>query len=132
MFFFSSRRRHTRCALVTGVQTCALPISGRIIPLAGWTRQFIEAQCKGKAVEALLFTLPDGRQWERHDWADLLRERGVEAYDIRHAVLTDLADAGVPPNALAKQAGTSVAMLEATYYKLTEQTAAEALAKLAG
>src|SRR3546814_8866838 len=24
--FFSSRRRHTRCALVTGVQTCALPI----------------------------------------------------------------------------------------------------------
>src|SRR3546814_4071935 len=27
MFFVSSRRRHTRCALVTGVQTCALPIS---------------------------------------------------------------------------------------------------------
>src|SRR3546814_3953490 len=26
MLFFSSRRRHTRCALVTGVQTCALPI----------------------------------------------------------------------------------------------------------
>src|SRR3546814_17277405 len=26
-FFFSSRRRHTRCALGTGVQTCALPIS---------------------------------------------------------------------------------------------------------
>src|SRR3546814_2862503 len=26
--FFSSRRRHTRCALVTGVQTCALPILG--------------------------------------------------------------------------------------------------------
>src|SRR3546814_3634132 len=26
LFFFSSRRRHTRCALVTGVQTCALPI----------------------------------------------------------------------------------------------------------
>src|SRR3546814_3139581 len=28
VFFFSSRRRHTRCALVTGVQTCALPIFG--------------------------------------------------------------------------------------------------------
>src|SRR3546814_2868957 len=27
MFLFSSIRRHTRCALVTGVQTCALPIS---------------------------------------------------------------------------------------------------------
>src|SRR3546814_8934598 len=30
IFFFSSRRRHTRCALVTGVQTCALPISNEI------------------------------------------------------------------------------------------------------
>src|SRR3546814_12886113 len=27
LFFFSSRRRHTMCALVTGFQTCALPIS---------------------------------------------------------------------------------------------------------
>src|SRR3546814_4154921 len=34
VFFFSSRRRHTRCALVTGVQTCALPIcfSTPIVP----------------------------------------------------------------------------------------------------
>src|SRR3546814_5192927 len=31
-FFFSSRRRHTRCALVTGVQTCALPIC----PIPAW------------------------------------------------------------------------------------------------
>src|SRR3546814_1906923 len=35
MFFFSSRRRHTRCALVTGVQTCAPPISR---PSAGEVR----------------------------------------------------------------------------------------------
>src|SRR3546814_1095652 len=38
-FFFSSRRRHTRCALVTGVQTCALPICpdfrDRLSDLAG-------------------------------------------------------------------------------------------------
>src|SRR3546814_4081773 len=40
-FIFSSRRRHTRCALVTGVQTCALPISrgrdpdGSRVPLSG-------------------------------------------------------------------------------------------------
>src|SRR3546814_10387084 len=32
VFFFSSRRRHTRCALVTGVQTCALPISRQCDP----------------------------------------------------------------------------------------------------
>src|SRR3546814_5547414 len=44
VFFFSSRRRHTRCALVTGVQTCALPIcrsrrqAGQPVDLAriGW------------------------------------------------------------------------------------------------
>src|SRR3546814_10750278 len=32
LFFFSSRRRHTRCALVTGVQTCALPILLEVFP----------------------------------------------------------------------------------------------------
>src|SRR3546814_10856104 len=39
MFFVSSRRRHTRCALVTVVQTCALPISspgaGDLVNLLG-------------------------------------------------------------------------------------------------
>src|SRR3546814_3225353 len=35
LFFFSSRRRHTRCALVTGVQTCALPISAPFAALPG-------------------------------------------------------------------------------------------------
>src|SRR3546814_3014387 len=34
VFFFSSRRRHTRCALVTGVQTCALPICRSALWLA--------------------------------------------------------------------------------------------------
>src|SRR3546814_9934162 len=37
LFFFSSRRRHTRCALVTGVQTCALPIFGRAADQADLT-----------------------------------------------------------------------------------------------
>src|SRR3546814_10562148 len=41
MFFFSSRSRHTSCALVTGVQTCALPI------LAG---KDIEQDQRGKAL----------------------------------------------------------------------------------
>src|SRR3546814_6993831 len=38
-FFFSSRRRHTRCALVTGVQTCALPIFTPLdAEIARWLR----------------------------------------------------------------------------------------------
>src|SRR3546814_15389717 len=36
LFFFSSRRRHTSCALVTGVQTCALPISNTRIQLVNF------------------------------------------------------------------------------------------------
>src|SRR3546814_1386844 len=40
VFFFSSRRRHTRCALVTGVQTCALPIS-LFLWLASFMRYFV-------------------------------------------------------------------------------------------
>src|SRR3546814_990340 len=35
VFFFSSRRRHTSCALVTGVQTCALPISKQKVSVIG-------------------------------------------------------------------------------------------------
>src|SRR3546814_2663548 len=47
-FFFSSRRRHTRCALVTGVQTCALPI------LSGGQAQRV---CIARAVAAEARTL---------------------------------------------------------------------------
>src|SRR3546814_2321757 len=39
LFFFSSRRRHTRCALVTGVQTCALPISDEYDGFGGQARR---------------------------------------------------------------------------------------------
>src|SRR3546814_11315320 len=45
-FFFSSRRRHTRCALVTGVQTCALPISRPVLLL-------VDEDAVGSAVQVL-------------------------------------------------------------------------------
>src|SRR3546814_6038588 len=51
---FSSRRRHTRCALVTGVQTCALPISTpevRTHTFCAWpalTAYLFWRQCAGK------------------------------------------------------------------------------------
>src|SRR3546814_1564353 len=54
MFFFSSRRRHTRCALVTGVQTCARPIS------------------VAELVETVLLTRAEYRQFNRAEnflWA---------------------------------------------------------------
>src|SRR3546814_3927379 len=46
VFFFSSRRRHTRCALVTGVQTCALPIFGRFARAGAQPRQHPSEQVR--------------------------------------------------------------------------------------
>src|SRR3546814_5230707 len=45
-FFFSSRRRHTRCALVTGVQTCALPISRQCNADFEWRGQRAEIEAR--------------------------------------------------------------------------------------
>src|SRR3546814_13902845 len=64
-FFFSSRRRHTRCALVTGVQTCALPISralGRIVAGRGTPRdlgQIRDGLSAARALREHLTALPD-------------------------------------------------------------------------
>src|SRR3546814_2173915 len=68
-FFFSSRRRHTRCALVTGIQTCALPIS----PLEAIVRLAHE---KGVPV------LADGTQAVVHHAID------VSALDVDFYALT--------------------------------------------
>src|SRR3546814_8568952 len=45
--FFSSRRRHTRCALVTGVQTCALPIFS--VRVSGAYREGYRTSTSGNA-----------------------------------------------------------------------------------
>src|SRR3546814_19879758 len=55
LFFFSSRRRHTRCALVTGVQTCALPICLR------------QLRCGGGFATALRLPVLEGRDGERSE-----------------------------------------------------------------
>src|SRR3546814_3333273 len=55
-FFFSSRRRHTRCALVTGVQTCALPI---FIEIENIIRDLPEVK------DIVIVGVPDKRLGER-------------------------------------------------------------------
>src|SRR3546814_14252881 len=61
MFFFSSRRRHTSCALVTGVQTFALPISSidfvhqTLFPYARQhLRRFLREQAGDDAVQQIM------------------------------------------------------------------------------
>src|SRR3546814_1325064 len=72
-FFFSSRRRHTRCALVTGVQTCALPISNHL-----------GLGCNCPRIAVLVQLLGNYGQWRKPSVADLpdvssLRPREVSA-----------------------------------------------------
>src|SRR3546814_12991248 len=60
-FVFSSRRRHTRCALVTGVQTCALPISRLAPSEATWSAALVPSSSGASEKLALLIggaTLP--------------------------------------------------------------------------
>src|SRR3546814_3794625 len=70
-FFFSSRRRHTRCALVTGVQTCALPIY--------YNLSFLEPLCV--AWLRRLYRRCDALIAPSESFAQVLREQRMN-YDI--------------------------------------------------
>src|SRR3546814_7884449 len=63
-FFFSSRRRHTRCALVTGVQTCALPICRH-----AWVGRFGLDRRRGRSIQPLLDVDPYPRQFPMNCWS---------------------------------------------------------------
>src|SRR3546814_2972757 len=81
-FFFSSRRRHTRCALVTGVQTCALPISCSTSATAWFAHRFagLHLELANQAV-ALVEQADDGdalgHRGRAFDAADRSEERRV-------------------------------------------------------
>src|SRR3546814_20667835 len=74
--FFSSRRRHTRCALVTGVQTCALPICPQYSSTYGYRH------ARGQPIirrddGAFLTSDPDGIPDDIRTWIEArVRKRG--------------------------------------------------------
>src|SRR3546814_8455312 len=89
--FFSSRRRHTRCALVTGVQTCALPICYGADVVVERGPDFADAVRREvpEGVDALLDTallaetsfgaIRDGGVYlPVRGWGDKPAERGIE------------------------------------------------------
>src|SRR3546814_7237443 len=65
--FVSSRRRHTICALVTGVQTCALPIfdglcvAGVFVCLESWLNERAEPQARGTVLAGYMIALYAGQ-----------------------------------------------------------------------
>src|SRR3546814_18259502 len=76
LFFFSRRRRHTRCALVTGVQTCALPISrfrhGSKGPRVLWpARSEPLMPSFAPALETTLHKALEAASSRRHEYATL-------------------------------------------------------------
>src|SRR3546814_4704670 len=73
MFFFSSRRRHTRCALVTGVQTCALPISEALDAGIAMVHQHFSLVPRMTVVENLMLGQTRGALHHRA-FADRIRE----------------------------------------------------------
>src|SRR3546814_9247084 len=91
MFFFASRRRHTRWALVTGVQTCALPISMSMA--AG---EYVSVSSQGDAEKAdiarerhELKTQPDH---ELEELTQIYEGRGLErglAAEVARALTAD-------------------------------------------
>src|SRR3546814_6117925 len=92
-FFFSSRRRHTRCALVTGVQTCALPISrlaARRTPIEE-TEKLVEAFAEAQPKQALnaKLTALFGRTLEviNRDRASIIA--GIKRFSVRQRELAE-------------------------------------------
>src|SRR3546814_10231141 len=83
-FFFSSRRRHTRCALVTGVQTCALPIFERPLDEEGHEQDGAHAEGVELALSSPLALAEqpgeaEGAKAEADDQQELHRQPEAEA-----------------------------------------------------
>src|SRR3546814_10857045 len=98
-FFFSSRRRHTRCALVTGVQTCALPISAELAHrfLMAIVADAREVACQIEAhalafVQAAVFVVESFIEEADVDAED---PRDLEQAPRRHAVDAALVPVGL-------------------------------------
>src|SRR3546814_5986690 len=81
-FFFSSRRRHTRCALVTGVQTCALPIWG-------WSRAI--SLIRQRACRLRSSSEPI-REFRLHGDGDRLAEHVLKAHGVGQRSIVDALD----------------------------------------
>src|SRR3546814_2724021 len=102
--FFSSRRQHTICALVTGVQTCALPIS----PIPGPVAAVAALTVSGLPTDAFLFAgfLPPKAGARRRRLAELAGVPATlvfyEAPQRLAETLADMAETRVPREAERK------------------------------
>lgn len=109
--------------------------------------EFFSSQAKGKSLTDLLFTAAEGKAWRRDMWAQEIRAAisdynktargdarvpsGASAYSFRHARISELLQVyGVDPLTVAAQTGTSLRMIERTYFKFIRSAMLEKLATL--
>jgi hypothetical protein len=96
-------------------------------------------QSKDKLPAAPLFTRTGGKPWDKHTWKgpikDAVKAAGLPpettAYTLRHSIISELVEAGLPLLTIAQISGTSVEMIERHYGHLDSRAAADALAGLA-
>lgn len=96
-------------------------------------------QSKDKLPAATLFTRADGRPWDKHTWKGPIKDAVIAAklppettaYTLRHSLISELVEAGLPLLTVAQISGTSVEMIERHYGHLDAARATEALAGLA-
>ncbi len=109
----------------------------RVIPLPSAIYEFLAECAKGRNGGDPLLSRADGSRWDKDAWAHEM-ERAVTGagldhaalYAIRHSVLTDLLTSGADGLTVARLAGTSMEMLQATYGHLTAKAAVSALEKM--
>jgi len=111
--------------------------------------EFFRLQAKGKAPTDPLFPAIGGKPWRRDMWAQEVRTAiskhnktargdgrfptGTSAYSFRHARISELLQVyGVDPLTVAAQTGTSLRMIERTYFKFIRSAMLEKLASLEG
>jgi integrase len=108
---------------------------------------FFRLQAKGKSPTDPLFTVVEGKPWRRDQWAGEVRSAiavyntraqrdarvstEASAYSFRHARISELLQVyGVDPLTVAAQTGTSLRMIERTYFKFIRSAMLEKLAGL--
>ena len=108
---------------------------------------FFRSQAYGKGPADRLLTTGEGHPWRRDQWAQEVRTavsahnqraqgeqrvaRGASAYSFRHARISELLQVyGVDPLTVAAQTGTSLRMIERTYFKFIRSAMLEKLASL--
>ena len=108
---------------------------------------FFRSWANGKSPTDRLFTAAEGKPWRRDMWAQEVRSaialhnkrtgvqvrisEGASAYSFRHARISELLQVyGVDPLTVAAQTGTSLRMIERSYFKFIRSAMLEKLAGL--